>query len=257
MCVVQGRTLAAAAYFALSTYFMIVLMVWQQSRPLPEGTLSDVSFSMFPYLPISHLSDTLMLVSAVATLVFILFFQPHPQRVLQRLFWVWGSIYLLRAFTVVSTRLPDPRMRCLKAPMGWFTFVEAAQVMTFMSTTCSDMMFSGHTATWITFAVVWQVYHPRYSVHVLVWGYVVIGVLSLTVTRFHYLVDIVVAVYVGFTINIIYYWGVLMHEHHTPFWGLRQLIQWVDGPPLLTHSVHSRYLEVGGMRFYAYRDDKE
>ncbi len=246
---IESRTITAIVFFLVSTYFMVVLMVWQQSRPLPTGALSDISFDIFPYIPVSGLSDTLAAVSTLATFVYILFFMQHPQRVLQRVLWIWGTIYLMRGITVSVTRLPDPRVACAKEPLGAFVFIEALKFFVHQTTTCSDMLFSGHTAGWITMALVWQFYNRRSWVRAIVWTYVVVGILSLIVTRFHYLVDIVVALFVAFGLHIIYYWAIFMHEMHTPFSSLHQFIQWVDGPPIIVHSLHQRYMEIGRMRF--------
>ncbi len=253
---IELRTITAIVFFLVSTYFMVVLMVWQQSRPLPAGALSDVSFDIFPYIPVSGLSDTLATVSTLITFVYILFFMKHPQRVLQRLLWIWGTIYLMRGITVSVTRLPDPRVACAKEPLGAFVFVEALKFFALQTTTCSDMLFSGHTAGWITMALVWQFYNPHRWVRFAVWTYVVVGILSLIVTRFHYLVDIVVALFVAFGLHIIYYWAIFMHELHTPFASLREFIQWVDGPPIIVYSLHRRYVQIGRMRFQTDIEEK-
>jgi hypothetical protein len=111
----------------------------------------------------------------------------------------WALIYLMRATTISVTSLPDPNDMCRSSTLenGVNTFLAGLS--------CGDMIFSGHTVALILNPLILHQafpYMPRW-IAFFMWSYMILGMWALLATHMHYLVDILVAVY----ISLVVYWA--------------------------------------------------
>merc|ERR1712176_1741298 len=79
---------------------------------------------------------------------------------LKRVLVVWGTLFLLRAFTIFLTPLPNPFDACIpKMTFKHNPWAEAVANMPGMITffgdqnTCQDVLFSGHTSMGTVFTL--------------------------------------------------------------------------------------------------------
>ena len=168
----------------------------------PWEPLHDIGHSLLPVLdhtdPASFfygLPDWLFVVNLVGTVVVCSFHvQRHPPRgwrLLSDALTLHGGLLLLRATTILATKMPTPIPGCRGRS------AEAGPVPSALSTVfCNDQMFSGHTVSnVICLHLVWAV--PRFPQRwKLAWtGYVALVILASIATRDHYTVDCLVALY--------------------------------------------------------------
>lgn len=145
----------------------------------------------------------------------------HPKRlmVMRRLLVIYSIILVLRSIFVVSTSLPDPSPKCLEQkpyiPYSQPIPLEKSGIESsfwrgvkqtlfpFESSTCGDLIFSGHTVAFMLCSLIWDRYFtghrlrwPVYLYHALT----ILGLLSIISVRFHYTIDVIVAVFVTISV---------------------------------------------------------
>ena len=183
------RTAAAFLYFELCTLLMNISssIAWYRN-PRELGTLPDLGHDMIgtgdnppEYYRIfgfdvasEGICDNLILTLAVMTVVFAAY-QPNGSDIWRRFVMVYGTLNLMRTFTVLLTSLPDASPACRELtpigdlPNGAWTFkaMNSGPIMweifihTLMITipvhpvTCGDMIFSGHSNSALCLALVW------------------------------------------------------------------------------------------------------
>lgn len=136
-------------------------------------------------------------------LLFILFFLVTCNGlVFRRFFWIMGSIYFMRGFTVWATRYPKvPFPGDNTHPAS--VFLGAMSVVFGFSHTATDLMFSGHTALMVTIAMFFTYY--RREVSTFIWMAVFLGIIMILATRHHYTADILVAIFISAPHFIMYH----------------------------------------------------
>lgn len=177
----------------------------------------------------------------VAVYVTLCFIAQHPRRslILRRCMAVFGYVNLLRSISVLVTSLPDSHPDCQaqfsnsdgaykSAPMFPKAFFRAWKLCTTPNTfvTCGDMIFSGHTVTAVLMATTVAQYchfpemgagwtkaaRPHLVLPLIrgcVYGYTLAIVWSIWITRLHYTLDILIAIFI--TTNT---WHVYHHIAH-------------------------------------------
>ena len=199
------------------------------NKPLP-----DIGFILLPRINISHLPDVWNVIIVVGTLLPVVLFHPDRVKILRRFAAIQGTCFLLRSVTIMVTILPNPYDTCANSSSdAEIPFIEAFKVMLGMRVTCGDVLYSGHAANFTLMALVWQEYghsylrkpsrsvlehsvlqededdHNRFvgsdfsgewytSIFFprLFWAIAVVGYLIIISCRFHYTVDVVVAIVV-------------------------------------------------------------
>lgn len=225
------------------------------NKPLP-----DIGFILLPRLSISHLPDVWNGVIVIGTLLPVMMFHPDRVKILRRFAAIQGTCFLLRSVTILVTILPNPYDTCANSSSDQeIPFIEAFKVMLGMRVTCGDVLYSGHAANFTLMALVWQEYghsyvrskhgrqqhvldhslvaddqqeHTEYSAEWytsiffprMFWGIAVVGYLIIIACRFHYTVDVVVAIVV-----VAKQWGLYHMIIRTPKLLDRfSLLQWYE-----------------------------
>jgi len=174
--------------------------------------LPDIGFSLIPFLDWPQLPNYIMTFMGCLTVIVIMW---HPRRVMvvRRLLLIYGTLLILRSLTVISTSLPDPSPQCLELHLrgkynnhesqAFDSFVTGLKqtLVPIQSSTCGDLIFSGHTVFMILCVLVWKKYfegHPWVWILMLIVA--IFGIWSIIATRFHYSIDVVLAVILTFSI---------------------------------------------------------
>jgi len=191
------------------------------------NTLPDIGFDLIPQLQYSNLADIWVGVVVGGT-VFRFALTSMRLTILRRWLFNLGAMFLLRGFTIMVTMLPNPLHDCVstadvdgQSVAG--PFLQALLILTGQSSTCADVLFSGHTVNLTLMALVWHHYShvvpvvdsgcnafcarlckPRLHstalspVKLTGWLIVIGGYLIIIATHFHYSVD----VWIGFLMTM-------------------------------------------------------
>ena len=202
-------------------------MHWAHFKAGDSRTLPDIGFILLPYIPLTHLPDAWNALIVCGTLIPVLVFHPAKVKILRRYAAIQGTCFLLRSITIMVTILPNPFKSCVSVSSDTETpALEAFKVMLGLRHTCGDVLYSGHAANFTLMALVWQEYGSSYFPLVLplrspcsdtsqdgpsrytkewfagiffprfFWAIAVIGYLIIIGCRFHYTVDVLVAIVV-------------------------------------------------------------
>ena len=138
---------------------------------------------------------------------------------------VYGTLNLMRTFTVLLTSLPDASPLCRELtpkgdisngawtwgainnkPILWEIFIHTLMItIPVHPVTCGDMIFSGHSNTALCLALVWHTYYKwvpsdinlvKSSAWLIAFG----AILGLIGTHVHYTIDVVLSVYFSITV---------------------------------------------------------
>ncbi|KAF4732124.1 hypothetical protein FOZ63_032746, partial [Perkinsus olseni] len=194
--------------------------------------LPDLGFYLFPRIEIPHPADYWNVAMAVGTMVPVVLFHPKRRKVILRFLAIQGSVFLLRSATIIATLLPQPDPLCVNVSSpDENVFIEAVKIILGLRITCGDLLFSGHTANFTLMALIWSEYgygflavdattrgysalggsnrgqiggrHRggpvlhfvfRRLLPLLWWAAAISGYFVIVATRFHYTVDVLVAI---------------------------------------------------------------
>ena len=251
-------------------------MHWAHFAEGNNKPLQDIGFILLPRINISHLPDVWNAIIVVGTLLPVVVFHPDRVKILRRFAAIQGTCFLLRSVTILVTILPNPYDTCANSSSDQeIPFIEAFKVMLGMRVTCGDVLYSGHAANFTLMAFVWQEYGHSYihrsrtvldqSVvheddnHInhseeyspewytsiffprLFWGIALVGYMIIIACRFHYTVDVVVAIVV-----VAKQWGLYHMVIRTPKLLDRfPLLQWYESKKIYSlvqkHQHHDDY----------------
>ena len=125
--------------------------------PLPDSVLD----SLAEYPQVLYLPD-IVVISALLIGLVLLLSHHHRWIIARRLFFILGTLYLMRAVTMYVTVLPvpnrvvkcDPKMNSTSASVifkrVWDTAVGGGLRISGKKNTCGDYIFSGHTVILVT-----------------------------------------------------------------------------------------------------------
>ena len=252
-----SRFIFSLAFFLGCTYVNTLASViaghrtpWVQMRDLdgyltPQYTLPDIGHEAWAFVlgKIGHSEDFINDYSIPDQLVFYLtvatftLMSVHPLRftILRRAVALLGTVFLIRAITVLATQLPDASPVC-QAQFGdpqrgaykRLSMLEGGRIFrrawVFLRNptkhvTCGDMVFSGHTSSLMICAMVFRRYckgkwmrtkivfrdffFPEAVFTVVRWGvycYVFFGSLLIIGTRLHYTLDVLIAQFTTYSV---------------------------------------------------------
>lgn len=204
----------------------------------------------------ANVIDAILGILSASTLVFVIS-RPYRWLILRRFLVIYGSLALLRAFTVFSTQLPDSAARCREitpsaqtlSKIDYYSVVERAMdlVIPIEPLTCGDMVFSGHTMMMMLHGLTWHTYYKVVPgtlainrVKVMVWLLIFTGMILIVLSRMHYTLDVLLAAYLALTVWNAYHRCaddvIIGHRFHS-VWLLDGLliypfIQWLEAPHL-------------------------
>jgi PAP2 superfamily C-terminal len=150
-----------------------------------------------------------------------------------------GVLLLLRATTVWVTSLDNPWPGCddcgqgsKKCPTTLWGCVSLTALGGFPFFDCGDSVFSGHTLQYILCGLIWTRFYrgpARNFLLVVVWACVGWGLWSLLSCRFHYTLDLIVAIYLAAALW--WLWDVMdgLASSSNPS-GVARFVRWVSWP---------------------------
>jgi len=177
--------------------------------------------------------------------------------ILKRLMLLSGVMFFLRAFSIVSTVLPNPDKTC-KCQLAldectkddleniwWFAF----QIFIMQAVTCTDVLFSGHTVALTMSVLIIMEYTPKspwfdvtsrstpslssrsllsdvFTVNTACVSFSIAGYICIIGSRFHYTADVLV----GFLLTLLVFKGYhqAMKAAFTDKTRLARLIKWFE-----------------------------
>eukprot|EP00164_Ancoracysta_twista_P015109 GFYU01024826.1.p1 GENE.GFYU01024826.1~~GFYU01024826.1.p1 ORF type:complete len:267 (-),score=50.57 GFYU01024826.1:83-883(-) len=186
--------------WGLSFYTMSIFVTISSAiYPKKIGRLPDQLFNILPEV---YLANSLDIVLGTLALLCIIRCVFHPQGItaLTRFFALHAFVMMFRSVCLIVTSQPDPSPSCVnfKEPENWLIFYPLGQ------TTCGDMMFSGHTAFYCLLGLnVWRYFGLVECV--LATLITSTATILLVIGRIHYTIDIIIGLYVAWTVNHLYH----------------------------------------------------
>lgn len=183
---------------ALGGFFSAIVQVWIDHVPqdYPSGwQLWDLGFLIIPHDIPRWGADLALLIIVVVGLVRLMLValpDKHQSRleIFIRFLWVWGTLIILRCFTVGLTRFPriEPQGPLAEYKgLGWNIFDPKSLAE-------ADFMFSGHAVIMTLMGLFVSYYTWRHVFAVLFWILVLGGYWAILASRLHYSADVVVAI---------------------------------------------------------------
>lgn len=194
-CGLKSETAAAFVFFFLSLYFGAHFQVWADGINTGAGhALPDTGFDLLPHIENEAISDLYIHIYWLVGIALVVIFAPtRRQDALRRMFWVLGTLYILRGFTITLTILPNPYHAC-EPQKHENPFLMAIKVVTGQYTTCGDVLYSGHTTILVAGAYLVHVYLCTPWFLKVLWSLLsVMGMLIIVSTHFHYSNDVLIA----------------------------------------------------------------
>lgn len=191
-------------------------------------------------------------------------FNRHSMAMARRFFTVYGLLMLFRSICIVVTSLPDAHPACRKATPGT-SMVKDMEIRDVIARglqmlvpvghfTCGDMVYSGHTMVLVLCGMMWHTYYKIRPgtfainpVKVLIWLIVVVGLFFIVVTRLHYTLDVIVALYLSATLWSAYHRianDIAKNHRFVSVWivdaaVLYPCIEWMEACAIAEHAVPS------------------
>jgi len=225
--------LAVTLVFLLTgMYINCVAQVWAQyrSKQIDASTLPDVGFDILPsFDPL--LADLATYGAMLITLVRFFFgVTANNHRIRRHIFrrhiFCLGTLFFFRAFSIISTMLPNPADYCV-TDVQYSPWYEALRILSGATVTCADVMYSGHTVNITLCSMTWHCYShvvpinsfdPLFSkfgplanklgelqrlttVKAVVWASTFLGYCFIIGSRFHYTLD----VFIGSLLTITFF----------------------------------------------------
>lgn len=226
-----ARTLAALLWFGVVAYLMSVVQIIGDERMIRSGLtnmtpLPDAGLDLVPHpdwWPKSAADLTLnsyVVISLVACCISAALNGGGPVFVMiyvRRLLWLFGLCYFLRLMTLGGTTLPSSNTKCLFVKRTMLDYLTTGPlVLIGKAQTCTDKLFSGHTAlatllTWFWLATFWTK-SPRIQkfvarIYAFIHGSGVF--IASMMCRHHYTVDVVLAIIIA---------SLVFHIYHLIIW---------------------------------------
>jgi hypothetical protein len=211
--------------------------------------LPDIGFDFIPYMTPIYV-DYFIYFFILLTLFRFCFTHTNNGyqinfRFLRQHILCMGTLYLLRAFSIYSTILPNPLVGC-KTDVTLDPRIEAFRLITYQTTTCADVLFSGHTIHITLCALGWHHYSDDKSIinkfnsllfwplkyittsttKIIIWLFAIIGYIYIICSHFHYTID----VYIGVLLTILIYELYNVAKHTTYFHNtcIGDIIYWLE-----------------------------
>lgn len=232
-------TIFSLSYFFLCLFIVCIgnsiadrvnpnnLLPVDQRRALPDP-LMHVANRLYRKLGLPYnLSDQLIGVAFLSSLLRIVTLQSLASTVLRRLLYVMATVYLLRAFTVIVTVLPNPLVDCVSEPYPNILY-DAIQLFLLRRGSCGDVFFSGHTIIFASSAAIWLTYSRSTPLRILFTTSATLGAFSLVASAYHYTIDVAFGWFVTHWVWTMYHWGVTLPSLQRTWWG--DILCRVDDP---------------------------
>lgn len=163
-------------------------------------------------------SDYMILVCVALIMARVLTMGQRAFTTMRRIAFVTGTVYFLRAMTVVATVLPNPLLEC---ESQWHDNIpyDAFLIFTLQRTSCGDVFFSGHTIIFTIALCVWTTYSRSSVMKSVATVAGIVGMLSLIMSSYHYTIDVAVGWAVTSYVWTMYHYAVTLPSFRRKWWG--------------------------------------
>jgi len=79
------------------------------------------------------------------------------RHIFRRHIFCLGTLFIFRAFSIISTMLPNPADYCV-TDVQYSPWYEAFRILSGATVTCADVMYSGHTVNITLCSMTWHCY---------------------------------------------------------------------------------------------------
>ena len=179
---------------ALLTGVILILVDFYRPKNMP--ILPDVIHERVKETPLIRAADIILYVSLVLEAVFVLFkFKLYSLIILRRVILVYAILSVIRNLTISSTLVPEPKAVCQKENDSNLKLsLNSIINILFDPIKCGDLVLSGRAIGLMIPALIHQHYFGD-AVSFIFWAASLIGLFLLIISRYHYTVDIVIALY--------------------------------------------------------------
>ncbi len=199
-------------------YIMALFQVWADARnPGSDGILPDIGFETLPHYMNDFMVTDIYVYGWLLITLWRLYYTGNFEIALRRFFWISGTLYIIRGFTITFTVLPTPYTGC-QPRIHEMPLVVAVKIVFGNLSTCGDVLYSGHTMMLTASALMWQLYDRRRFAVVIAWIISVVGMLIIISTHFHYSDDVIIAFIFTTFVHMVYFLALQLnyYEQYTP-----------------------------------------
>lgn len=170
---------------------------------IKKHPLTDLLHDAFPLVANTQIVNYLLTTTIVYTVVGFAFTSPDwttRYMILRRWAFIMGFLYVFRGITLLVTTLPSslidecrpPEIELTGTVAQRFGFI--TEVIGGTALTCTDNIFSGHTSLMFSCCMIWRVHSRLHRVFSwILYLVATAGILMILFTRFHYTIDVVLA----------------------------------------------------------------
>lgn len=244
-------------YLLVCMYGNCVVQVYAQyrSEKINAETLPDIGFDILPDIHHKWADIWCYGMMGITFVRFCFGFTSDGCRIRKHIFrrhiFCLGTLFLFRAFSIISTLLPNPLLECETDVTG-SPFYEAFRIMAGATVTCADVMYSGHTVNITLCAMTWHNYShvvpifdwdPLFgwngrttnklgdlerltTVKLFVWIFAALGYVFIVGSRFHYTLDVFIGLLL--TVAIFKYHHMMLRTSHLKKSMFARLISWLE-----------------------------
>ncbi|ORZ15835.1 PAP2 superfamily C-terminal-domain-containing protein [Absidia repens] len=176
--------------------------------------LGDLLHDGLPYVYDYHIVNYFLTACLLYTIILFAFQSPDWSTrwiVLRRWLIISGVIYIFRGITLVVTTLPSPLVaycqvsRITLNGSAGERFGYLFQMIGGSINPCTDQIFSGHTSAMMSCVMVWRIHSRMRIVYTwILYALALAGMLMIIATHFHYTIDVILAIFIVYTIWNIY-----------------------------------------------------
>ncbi|KAI9175478.1 hypothetical protein H9P43_006839 [Blastocladiella emersonii ATCC 22665] len=183
------------------------------------------------------ISDWFVRLCAVLMVTRAVLSGPRAATVLRRACYVGGTMYLLRAPTVLMTVLPNPLVACESHPDPSL-WRDAVQLFFQRRFSCGDVFFSGHSIVFVTAGRLWLRYGANPLARAAVALVTFAAVTSLVASSYHYSIDVWIACILTSLVFSLYHWTAEGRIGAGTWWG--DLVTFLDADEALRAAACRR-----------------
>ena len=183
--------------FIISSFLTgIFLILVDYYRPKNMPVLPDVIHERVKETPSIFTADVILYVSFILETLFILIkFKFSSLIILRRAIIIYSILSVIRNLTISCTLIPEPKEICQKEnDFKLDLSLNSIIRVLFNPIKCGDLVLSGRAIALMIPALIHQHYFGG-MLSLLFWIASIIGLFLLIISRYHYTVDIVIAIY--------------------------------------------------------------
>ncbi|CEO94870.1 hypothetical protein PBRA_003683 [Plasmodiophora brassicae] len=218
----------SAVYFLAALYFNAFMQIIISQMDDPQGPrLPDVGYQLLSNASISTMWPNIMVVAVGVSAIIRLLCDRYRARTIRRWAFLQGTMFFLRGVSISVTRLPNPDNTCTAiVPKTDNAFIDAFKVIDLQIVTCRDVLFSGHTTSMMLSALLVQLHTESMTklarwlstgAQWLIWAEVVFGIFTIVASKFHYTIDVVIAICLSSLLSWFYFALVRLHKESLPY----------------------------------------